>query len=428
MNAIVSIPQDAVIFHDNQLRTTSIKVAEAFGNPRGSTCSGTDTKGNKWEVKMHSHYGYIKRTEGAGGDHVDVFIGPNPESEKVFVVDQINPEGSFDEHKVLIGFDSKLHARSGYKSNYSNGWKVGPITSMSMDEFKSWVKNGDTKKPLSTAISNEIKKPRPSDGVSVSEEVASTEEAAKLLVIDKPESGEVKYKLETKTTKPISRESAQAVIDRISKDWKVKVKINLISSIDELPDSVKSRLHKAGDEQGEPAALIDESTGHVYINLSKAASERSVEELIFHEVYTHFGLRQLMGEEVGSIMGRLCLSLGASEVERYGVNIDAYEKAYKGRSVEMRQAIIAEELLAHMSEHAKPAVVKFAQELIGAIRAWLRKSGFAELAKISDSDMRYLLKQARETVTKGKQGDITGLIYNLVGMSKLDVRALIRQG
>lgn len=31
MNAIVSIPQDAVIFHDNQLRTTSIKVAEAFG-------------------------------------------------------------------------------------------------------------------------------------------------------------------------------------------------------------------------------------------------------------------------------------------------------------------------------------------------------------------------------------------------------------
>lgn len=121
----------------------------AIENPRGSTRSGTDNTGKPWSVTMHNHYGYIKRTEGADGDHVDVFIGPNPDSDKVFIVDQVNADGSFDENKILIGFDSKLKARSGYKSNYSNGWKVGPITSMSMDEFKGWLKNGDTKKPLS---------------------------------------------------------------------------------------------------------------------------------------------------------------------------------------------------------------------------------------------------------------------------------------
>lgn len=117
-------------------------------NARGSTRSGIDNDGNAWSVTMHNHYGYLKRTEGADGDHVDVFIGPNPDSNKVFIVDQVNEDGTFDEHKVLLGFDSKLKARSGYKSNYSNGWKVGPITSINMDEFKSWLKNGDTTKPL----------------------------------------------------------------------------------------------------------------------------------------------------------------------------------------------------------------------------------------------------------------------------------------
>lgn len=121
----------------------------AIESPRGSTRSGTDNDGNAWSVTMHNHYGYIKRTEGADGDHVDVFIGPNPDSEKVFIVDQVNADGSFDEHKILMAFDSKLKARSGYKSNYSNGWKVGPITSMTMGEFKEWLKSGDTKKPLS---------------------------------------------------------------------------------------------------------------------------------------------------------------------------------------------------------------------------------------------------------------------------------------
>lgn len=236
------------------------------------------------------------------------------------------------------------------------------------------------------------------------------------------------YKLDGKATKSISRESAQAVIDRISKDWKVKVKINLIGSIDELPDSVKSRLHKADDEQGEPAALIDKSTGHVYINLSKAASERSIEELIFHEVYTHFGLRQLMGAKVSGLMTRLYLNLGKSQFDamakKYGVNTEAYREAYKEKPEEYIQAILAEELLAHMAEHPRPAIVRIANEFIGAVRAWLRESGFMELASISENDMRYLLKQSRETVTKGKQGNITGFIYSLAGISKADRKAI----
>ncbi|MGX0617628.1 orotate phosphoribosyltransferase-like protein [Cupriavidus metallidurans] len=119
-------------------------------NPRGSTRSGTDQDGKPWSVDMANHYGYIKRTEGADGDHVDAFIGPNPDSTHVFVVDQVDPRiGKFDEHKVMLGFDSLKAAREGYHANYEKGWKgAAAITPMSVDEFKAWLKNGDTTKPI----------------------------------------------------------------------------------------------------------------------------------------------------------------------------------------------------------------------------------------------------------------------------------------
>ncbi|MDR2388925.1 MAG: hypothetical protein LBD89_03955, partial [Tannerellaceae bacterium] len=70
--------------------------------PKGSVRSGTDANGKKWESKMNNTYGYIRGTEGRDQDHIDVFIGENPLSEKVFVVDQVNPGNEeFDEHKVM---------------------------------------------------------------------------------------------------------------------------------------------------------------------------------------------------------------------------------------------------------------------------------------------------------------------------------------
>ncbi|NPU91379.1 MAG: PLxRFG domain-containing protein [Gammaproteobacteria bacterium] len=121
----------------------------AIENPAGSKRSGTAPDGTAWESEMASHYGYVKRTTGADGDQVDVFVGGNPESQKVFVVDQINQDGKFDEHKVMLGFDSREDADAGYHANYSEGWTGrGAITEMSMGQFKEWLKGGDTTKPL----------------------------------------------------------------------------------------------------------------------------------------------------------------------------------------------------------------------------------------------------------------------------------------
>ncbi|WP_304612698.1 PBECR2 nuclease fold domain-containing protein [Paramuribaculum intestinale] len=127
-------------------------------NAKGSVRRGTDASGESWEVTMQNDYGYIRGTEGVDGDHIDVFLSDTPEVGDVLVVDQVKPDGTFDEHKVMYGFGSEAEARQAYLSNYSPGWKgLGAITRVSKDEFKKWV-NSSKRKTKPFADYHTIKK------------------------------------------------------------------------------------------------------------------------------------------------------------------------------------------------------------------------------------------------------------------------------
>jgi hypothetical protein len=119
-------------------------------NLKGHSRSGVGRDGKRWSVKMPAHYGYIKRTEGADGDHVDCYIGPNDKSDQVFVVDQKDAEtGRFDEHKCLIGFNSEKEAVKTYRAGFSDGKdRVKHVQRMTMDQFRKWLDRGDTSKPI----------------------------------------------------------------------------------------------------------------------------------------------------------------------------------------------------------------------------------------------------------------------------------------
>lgn len=115
-------------------------------NPKGSVRSGKDADGNEWSVTMNNDYGYIRGTEGVDGDHIDVFLSDNPETGDVFVIDQVNPDGTFDEHKVMYGFKLALAAKRAYMANYSKGWTgLGNITRVSKEDFKKWVNSSHRK-------------------------------------------------------------------------------------------------------------------------------------------------------------------------------------------------------------------------------------------------------------------------------------------
>lgn len=115
-------------------------------NPKGSTRSGVDADGNPWSITMNNTYGYICGTQGIDGDHIDVFLSEHTAEGDIFVIDQVNADGSFDEHKVMYGFKSALQAKRSYLKNYSPGWKgCGGITRVTREEFKKWVGNSHRK-------------------------------------------------------------------------------------------------------------------------------------------------------------------------------------------------------------------------------------------------------------------------------------------
>ena len=121
-------------------------------NPKGSIRSGTDADGKEWSVTMPATYGYIARTEGADGDQLDVYIGPEPEIWTVYVIDQVDADTkAFDEHKVMLGYGTEGAALADYDAAFSDGRghdRRGAVTPLPFLVFRLWVKHGEAGKPV----------------------------------------------------------------------------------------------------------------------------------------------------------------------------------------------------------------------------------------------------------------------------------------
>lgn len=119
--------------------------------PKGSVRSGVDANGNKWETTMQNTYGYIRGTEGVDGDHIDVFLSDDIDGwngRRGFVVDQYNEDGSFDEHKVMLGFNETDDAEAAYFANYDNDWAKKHktvVTGVNLEDFEKWIDSSHRK-------------------------------------------------------------------------------------------------------------------------------------------------------------------------------------------------------------------------------------------------------------------------------------------
>jgi hypothetical protein len=104
---------------------------------------------------MAADHGYVRRSADHDGDPVDVFVGPNKNSDRVFVINQVHHHtGQFDEHKCMLGFNTEAEALSAYHRSYGYGSrnKVGGVTELPVDEFREWVKRGGGKWPLAPFV------------------------------------------------------------------------------------------------------------------------------------------------------------------------------------------------------------------------------------------------------------------------------------
>ena len=121
----------------------------AIETPQGQRRTGK-ANGEPWSVICQAHYGYIESTHGADGDPLDVFIGPWPESNIAYVVNQAKGDDSgFDEHKILLCFPDADSAITAYRNSYQQPrpTEMGVVT-CSIDQLKWWLKYGNHAVPL----------------------------------------------------------------------------------------------------------------------------------------------------------------------------------------------------------------------------------------------------------------------------------------
>ena len=102
--------------------------------------------GESGETKMHYPYGYIRRTDGLDGQHVDCFIGPVEDAEEAYIIHQRKkPDFKYlDEDKVMLGFESPKQAKAAYLRHFNSPKFFGSMDRMPVEDFKqAFVKSMD---------------------------------------------------------------------------------------------------------------------------------------------------------------------------------------------------------------------------------------------------------------------------------------------
>lgn len=286
--------------------------------PRGSVRSGTDADGKQWSQEIQNTYGYIRGTMGRDKDHIDVFLGDNLNSDKVFVVDQRNvKDGSFDEHKVMLGFDDIDAARKAYESNYEKGWRgMAAITETTLDDFKEWAfADGRRVQPFSQLVkTNQAGSTRKTDAAyaeydrtrahgiiaqSVNDD-ATLEDINKLL--DENKEGSPEYDVYN----TIYTLAASGLSVREAKDTVINESANAIESIAErrmeqdLAPVMEPLTQLAGVSfriSREPSRVRSEyNNGDIVVYNPKSAAD--VQAAVMRESYTHKDIRNVPGWDI----------------------------------------------------------------------------------------------------------------------------------
>ncbi|WP_429170156.1 LPD38 domain-containing protein [Aeromonas rivipollensis] len=316
----------------------------ALENPKGSARSGTDQDGKAWHSTMAHDYGYIKRTLGADGDHVDVFIGDQPDSETVYVVDQVDPKtGKFDEHKVMMGFSDEQAAREGYLGNYEAGWKgLGAIKAMPVESFKRWVSEGDTKSPIATQPAG-----------SAAKSVRFSKQA--MAQGDKP-------------AKHLTRKEAELVSHGWFKQYRGAsgIKVQIHATQGELEGALGLNAKDGLIRR----AAFDDDAGTLHVAADTISDPKRMREILRHEVLAHYGLANVLGDgEYTKLMSRLIQSQKDPSMKPVWDWVNTH---YSDEDIGTK----AEEVVAHLAELEQGAWGRGWDRVVAWVTRALRAVGF----------------------------------------------------
>jgi len=185
------------------------------------------------------------------------------------------------------------------------------------------------------------------------------------------------------------------VVKKVTVNWKNAPKINVVQSIEDLPDNIREQVFD--DAKG---FYLD---GQIWIIADNANTDASVKANIFHEALGHFGLRNMFGRRMRQTM-----------LDIYRTN-PAMRKAadkwlkdnpntYANLGTEIERSMAIEEVLAEASSQGpiKDAGIRAAFNRVAAlIRRFLRGMGIP--LNYSNNDVRQTLIEAHGGVTTSRR-------------------------
>ena len=363
--------------------------------PKGSVRSGVDANGKKWETTMHNTYGYIRGTEGVDGDHIDVFLSNDIDGwngNKIFVVDQYNEDGTFDEHKVMLGFNDIEEAESAYLDNYEKGWEkkhkivVSPIHT---EEFEKWINSSHRK----TKAFAEYKSVQSTENRTKNNEnrTKSTENSSKV------EENSVKDESKNKTIVEQSKKPSSKIEDfgekiggarkDVIRKYADKINVNGTTFGSMFPKPDIDKLIEAGLPIDRVAALkaVYDNAKHEFERSKKhRGKERALRETVFYAVFAK-GI--LSGNEDFELHheGLVFTEVGVKIVK---ANIALYQAVFDRLGVEYIKTDLSAYAITPLTEETKKKLnLKSLNEHNGKMQESLAKRKGTEPPVYKDGDL-----------------------------------------
>jgi hypothetical protein len=241
--------------------------------------------------------------------------------------------------------------------------------------------------------------------------VSKTEQAAE--EVPKVKESDISGAVGPAVFRTITREGAgmkeqniAEIVNNITKNWAKTPDVKIVETEAGLPDHLQEQVREARaeyertrkdpNEQFAFPGVYDPVTGKVFLVAEHLYNANDVALTIAHEIAGHFGLREMLGKDYGSVM---------DNIYEGNKSIQAIADAKMKENTKLTRQIAVEEALADIAEKGP----KGDKGLMGALRKayYAVKQMLARIAgikNVSDYEVNQIVANARRYVQEGKGG------------------------
>ena len=207
------------------------------------------------------------------------------------------------------------------------------------------------------------------------------------------------YRLNAESAKGIPLFSAQSIAKKLSAS--LGLNVEAVPNEAGLPEHLQAQI-KRDRVSGRVAGLYDPATGISYIVASNLHDTKHAIAMVLHEAIGHGGVKAVLGERLESVMRGIYRDMPRALR-------DELERRYAGQlsglaSEAERQALVAEEYVAHLAEHDPQN--RLLDRIVALVKQFIRKVFGADAAgKWSRADVVQLLAEAKRAAAgRGPNG------------------------